>query len=99
MSQAVDYQTYLQSEDWAKKREWALIFWGHKCALCFSKEHLDVHHRTYERLGNELITDLIVLCHDCHFTFHKSLERRCDVEHISLPLARVKHCVLETARL
>lgn len=31
---------------------------------------LDVHHRTYERLGQEQEYDLTVLCHRCHSLFH-----------------------------
>jgi len=31
---------------------------------------LDVHHLSYERLGNELPDDLMVLCRDCHDLIH-----------------------------
>jgi 5-methylcytosine-specific restriction endonuclease McrA len=30
----------------------------------------DVHHKTYERLGNELIEDCEVLCEQCHDKLH-----------------------------
>lgn len=33
---------------------------------------LDVHHRTYERLGNESPDDLTVLCRDCHKLFSQN---------------------------
>ena len=66
----IDYDTYLNSEEWKRKREWVLIFWNHECALCSSAINLHIHHRTYERLGNEKITDLIVLCKACHDHFH-----------------------------
>jgi hypothetical protein len=29
-----------------------------------------VHHKTYERLGNELIEDCQVLCEQCHYKLH-----------------------------
>ncbi len=32
---------------------------------------LDVHHRMYERRGEERDVDLIVLCHECHSIFHE----------------------------
>ncbi len=61
-----DYHEYLLTPQWQTKRENVLIFWGHRCALCFSDINIEVHHRTYKRLGNELMTDLIALCSDCH---------------------------------
>jgi len=69
------YHDYLQSADWAKRRQWVLEFWDHRCALCFSTEKLEVHHRTYQRLGQEKLTDLIVLCDACHEQFHEKLGR------------------------
>ena len=38
---------YLKSNKWKSIREWALIFWGYRCAVCNSKERVEVHHRTY----------------------------------------------------
>lgn len=66
----IDYAAYLLSEIWKEKRERVLIFWDHKCALCYSGTKLQVHHRTYERLGREKITDLLPLCENCHQYFH-----------------------------
>ena len=68
------YDEYLQSERWQKKRQEAPKFWGYKCALCYSSEKLHVHHRTYYRLGNELPTDVIVLCSSCHDRHHEVLK-------------------------
>ena len=71
----VDYRTYIKSEEWQRKRELVLEFWDHKCATCFNHRDLHVHHRTYERLGEEKLTDLIVLCEGCHEKFHETLHR------------------------
>lgn len=60
-----EYLAYLQSYDWQLKREKALKRFGNRCAICNSPDHLQVHHRTYERLGDEAIGDLTVLCADC----------------------------------
>jgi hypothetical protein len=42
---------------------------GRKCEKCggetMSLEQLQLHHKTYERLGRELISDLQLLCADC----------------------------------
>lgn len=69
-TEVTDYHDYLKSEEWQKKREQVLTFWGNRCALCYSPDALHVHHRCYHRLGQELITDLIVLCEKCHDKFH-----------------------------
>lgn len=93
----MDYKTYIQSENWRKKRENVLIFWGYRCALCFSPNNLHVHHRTYERLGRELITDLIPLCERCHNDHHNFTGRSTNPETIAAVLDRfeVRHdCIV-----
>lgn len=37
---------------------------------------LQVHHRTYERIGNEGLDDLIVVCPRCHMKIHGIQGRR-----------------------
>jgi len=64
------YDEYLQTPEWQEKRKEALRRADYRCQLCNSDESLDVHHRTYERRGYELASDLIALCRDCHKTFH-----------------------------
>lgn len=65
------YKEYLQTEHWKETRKGALKRAGYKCQLCNSDLMLQVHHRTYERRGNEQARDLIVLCQRCHKDFHK----------------------------
>jgi len=68
---SIPYDAYLKTEHWARMREKALDYAGHRCQLCYSaSEPLHVHHRTYDRLGRELLSDLVVLCEDCHERFH-----------------------------
>lgn len=72
------YLTYLESKHWATVRDEALRVAGYSCQLCNIDDQeavLDVHHRTYERLGNEDIGDLTVLCRDCHRHFHGEWSR------------------------
>lgn len=67
------YQDYLKTSHWQERRQRHLQSAGYRCQICNSNDDiLDVHHRTYERRGSELFTDLIVLCRDCHNLFHKS---------------------------
>lgn len=66
------YDTYLQSKRWQEKRKMALARANHKCAACGATKRLDVHHLTYERLGNERQEDLMVLCRPCHESTHRT---------------------------
>lgn len=69
---AMSYEEYLQTPHWKRRREARVRSAGRKCQLCNSDSTpLNVHHRTYERLGEELDGDLLVLCRKCHSTFHK----------------------------
>lgn len=72
-NQHVPYSDYLQTAHWSVVREEALERAGHRCQLCGSQRRLEVHHRTYERLFDELPEDLIVLCRHCHAKFHDKL--------------------------
>ena len=68
---SVDYQTYLRSQEWRERRVESLKRWDFACALnARHRSQLEVHHRTYERLGHERQDDLVVLCARCHRRFH-----------------------------
>lgn len=41
-----------------------------KCKICNSYGH-DLHHISYDNLGNEADEDLCWLCRDCHTSLHK----------------------------
>lgn len=66
-----NYQAYLQSPQWKQIRAIMLSNVG-KCQLCGSKTDLEIHHNSYEHIGDEKahLEDLVVLCHDCHHSFH-----------------------------
>lgn len=64
------YRDYLRTPHWRATRAQALRRAGNRCQVCNADSHLDVHHRTYERLGCEDAGDLIVLCRSCHDLFH-----------------------------
>lgn len=70
---SMPYQEYLASPEWAETRRRALKRCGFRCQLCNREGQLNVHHRTYERRGNEKNEDLIVLCRECHKTFHQEM--------------------------
>lgn len=66
------YRDYLQTQEWAEKREQQLVEDGWRCRICNSDEGLQVHHRTYANRGSEQPGDLITLCAGCHRTFHEN---------------------------
>ncbi len=68
---AMPYREYLQTEHWQDLRQRMLKRSKFKCQVCNRSGQLQVHHRTYERRGYEELSDLIVLCANCHSTFHE----------------------------
>lgn len=69
---AMPYQQYLRTPEWRQTKAAALLCAGNACSLDVTHtEGLEVHHRTYERRGAELMTDLAVLCHSCHQLYHQ----------------------------
>ncbi len=65
------YQEYLKTPEWQETRKRQLRRSDYRCQVCNEGDKiLDVHHRTYENKGCEYYSDLIVLCRDCHSTFH-----------------------------
>lgn len=66
------YSAYLQTPEWKARRQRHLKSSGYRCQVCNSPDQpIDVHHRTYERRGEEQFKDLIALCRSCHELFHK----------------------------
>ncbi len=70
------YKEYCLSERWQKMRTHWFNWWKCRCAIC--NEHqddttMDLHHRTYERIGKEEFQDLIPLCRRCHDLYHDNV--------------------------
>jgi hypothetical protein len=63
------YKQYMQSDEWKKKRRLIYIRDVY-CKACNSGSNLGVHHKTYKRLGEEKLSDLVLLCKPCHFKCH-----------------------------
>lgn len=70
-----NYEEYLKSNIWREKADEAKKRAGYRCQVCNVSQaqvRLDAHHRTYERLGNELPEDITILCRNCHKLFHQA---------------------------
>jgi hypothetical protein len=65
------YTEYLRTPTWRRKRDGALRNAAYRCERCGDRRHLQVHHKTYDRVGGrELPADLEALCELCHYTHH-----------------------------
>lgn len=71
-----NYTAYLKSPKWAAIRAKVIFRDLGQCQSerggkpCLSRIGIEVHHLTYARFGNEALTDLVTLCHDCHKRMH-----------------------------
>lgn len=72
---SVRYDRYIRSERWRAKRVSFIAARGKRCERCKRgrRASLQVHHKTYERLGHERLEDVEVLCQRCHAEVHGKL--------------------------
>lgn len=68
----MEYGMYLRTPEWGRTRQQALERACFRCQVCSGSARLEVHHRTYENLGNEMPGDLTTLCKECHEVFHEN---------------------------
>ena len=72
---AGDYQAYLGSEWWKKRRQRALERAGFRCEEC-GNPGLEVHHLNYDHLGDERDEDLRVMCGCAHKQTHEDSNQK-----------------------
>lgn len=63
---AFDYQEYLASREWALLKNMVRQRSGGTCERCHRAPHQSTHHKTYARIGHELLEDLLGVCNPCH---------------------------------
>lgn len=68
--QSSAYLRRIHSAEWKVFRMTIMAQRGAKCEQCPSVRNIQLHHMTYERLGNELPQDVMLLCDDCHRGIH-----------------------------
>jgi hypothetical protein len=67
------YREYLRSEHWRNTRaSYRASGLPQACLVCGASK-VNLHHRTYQRLGRESLTDLVPLCRPCHRSVHEYL--------------------------
>ena len=67
----VQYQAYLRSQKWRAIRSRVMSRAGGTCEGCGILPAHEVHHLTYENIGDELLFQLVALCEDCHEKVHR----------------------------
>jgi len=63
---SVNYKEYLASREWALLKEHVRQRSHGWCERCAVGLYEQTHHVTYERVGRELLTDLLAVCRECH---------------------------------
>lgn len=67
----VPYAVYIRSAVWTEvKRRYRASKLPQNCVVC-GNHHVDLHHKTYKRLGAEWLTDLVPLCRIHHKRVHR----------------------------
>lgn len=72
------YAEYLRSPHWQalRKRFYRSRLYEGGCYCCARKDSLlQIHHRSYRRLGREFLGDLVAVCGVCHKDTHELLKR------------------------
>lgn len=69
-----EYNIYLNSDVWKKKRDLVLNRDSYICQGCLEVKANHVHHNTYSNVGDELLFQLISLCQHCHSKLHNHME-------------------------
>lgn len=70
---AKDKLEYMQSDKWRALKFSRLMIAQYKCESCGSFNNLNLHHVTYERLTQEALEDVAILCEVCHTKLHNIL--------------------------
>lgn len=66
------YQQYLLSDTWKSKRKRALRRDDYRCQACCAAPAVEVHHKSYQNIGDEPLFELVSVCKECHLQLHQS---------------------------
>src|SRR5436190_24302797 len=67
------YGKYLPSTEWRERRRLILLRAQGICEGCRLQPAWDVHHLTYENVGEEFLFQLAALCRPCHDRLHEQI--------------------------
>lgn len=64
-----NYTAYLHTDAWSERRRLCLVRDNFQCQAklpCCTGRAVDVHHLTYDHVGNEPLFELVSVCRACH---------------------------------
>lgn len=64
------YSEYLKTKHWNNIKQQMYKKYRYHCCVCGWSHGIQIHHKTYERVGNESLDDLIYICKACHKLYH-----------------------------
>ena len=70
------FREYLRSPEWSRRRRLVLERARGICEACGQRQATEVHHLTYDHVGNEPLFDLAAICHACHEALTEDDRRR-----------------------
>lgn len=74
-----DYDTYINSKVWQARKKRYFKTHPRRCRFCRrgvpSNDQIHLHHLSYERMGDELDSDLMPLCPEHHDVVHQHHRR------------------------
>jgi hypothetical protein len=66
-----DYDPYLKSPAWSKRRNLVLKRAAGICEGCGEHPPTQVHHLSYQNVGAEFLFELVAVCEACHDRLHQ----------------------------
>lgn len=70
------YTSYLASPEWQERRQAVPKREHHLRQGCRQERATEVHHLTYEHVGEELLFELVAVCRSCHEKAHQCQSRK-----------------------
>ncbi len=67
------YASHMKSATWRELRILVIRRCKGICERCHKWPVVNIHHLNYDRVGNELLTDLLGVCSRCHKELHGGL--------------------------
>jgi len=72
---SAEYKKYLNTNHW---KDVKIRYRASKsiqvCYICGTDEKINLHHKSYKRIGAEKLNDLLPLCSKCHMLVHTKLK-------------------------
>ena len=65
------YDAYLKSPEWKRKSELVIKRAKQLCEGCLTRKAIQVHHLSYEHVGEEFLFELVAVCTVCHERLHQ----------------------------